>query len=363
MDKYDIINKLIKLYNYKSFLQVKGEDISDKITLDITCYKNSVPRAAFDLIYLGEKDSDLLYTDINNALEVLTHTGVIIVPFINPKSASVQRDYDSWRAWVKKRTYDFQILQVALDVDNGVGLIFKGSQVPWERPGSDCYNYYYLDFHREPLLNLVNAENYFKPVVANRVDIINSIINYVGATNYLEIGLYEGACFSQINAPNKVSVDPEKLTDLLTHQMTSDEFFEQNTGIFDVVFIDGLHHSDQVYKDIKNSIDCLSDKGVVICHDMNPPTKERQEVPCVKWPWNGDCWKAWVKLRVEEPNLNMFVIDADEGCGIITKGSQRTLNLNLTEDYGYGLTWEDLDSNRMEYLNLISLEKFSKLYV
>ena len=88
-------------------------------------------------------------------------------------------------------------------------------------------NFYYLDFHREPLLNLVNTANYFSPSQANRVDIINSIIKYTEASNYLEIGLYDGWCFSRVEAPNKVSVDPEKNSDLLTHQMTSDQFFEQ----------------------------------------------------------------------------------------------------------------------------------------
>ena len=33
--------------------------------------------------------------------------------------------------------------------------------------------------------------------------------------------------FPQINAGYKISVDPEKNSEHLTHEMTSDEFFEQ----------------------------------------------------------------------------------------------------------------------------------------
>ena len=36
--------------------------------------------------------------------------------------------------------------------------------------------------------------------------------------------------------------------------MTSDEFFKQNEDTYDVIFIDGLHTSDAVYRDINNSL-------------------------------------------------------------------------------------------------------------
>ena len=61
--------------------------------------------------------------------------------------------------------------------------------------------------------------------------------------------------------------------------MTSDEFFEQNKEKFDIVFIDGLHHSEQVYKDILNSLNILNEDGTIICHDMNPTEEFRQIVP------------------------------------------------------------------------------------
>ena len=51
-------------------------------------------------------------------------------------------------------------------------------------------------------------------------------------------GFFPNQCY-------KISVDPEKNSEHLTHEMTSDEFFEQNTDKFDVIFIDGLHHSDR----------------------------------------------------------------------------------------------------------------------
>ena len=95
---------------------------------------------------------------------------------------------------------------------------------------------------------------------------------------------------------------------------------------------------------------------------MNPPNEERQIIPCKEWPWNGDCWKAWVKIRNEERNLKMFVVDTDEGCGVITRGQQELLRINLTDEIGYGLEYKDLEENRKHYLNLISVADFERNY-
>ncbi len=51
-----------------------------------------------------------------------------------------------------------------------------------------------------------------------------------------------------------------------THRMTSDEFFRQYQGPpFDLIFIDGLHLSEQVLTDIKNALQWLSPGQVLKC--------------------------------------------------------------------------------------------------
>ena len=59
--------------------------------------------------------------------------------------------------------------------------------------------------------------------------------------------------------------------------MTSDEFFDflrtnEFDRKYDVIFIDGLHKSYQVKKDILNSLQFLNPKGYIVLHDCNPPT-------------------------------------------------------------------------------------------
>jgi len=164
-----------------------------------------------------------------------------------------------------------------------------------------------------------------------RADIINNTFQETDKS-YLEIGICIGDTYRKIKFKKKIGVDPNPTGEgikFTTYKVTSDYFFSNICKhYFDVIFIDGLHFADQVEKDINNSLKWLNDGGVILCHDMNPLNEQMQMVPRSQANWNGDCWKAWVKVRSLNQNLNMFVIDADHGCGVIQKGSQELLNLN-----------------------------------
>lgn len=160
----------------------------------------------------------------------------------------------------------------------------------------------------------------------NRTQIINHLIKIYGHKSYLEIGVdHPELNFNKIICKEKIGVDPNPKA-RATKVMTSDEFFQSNTRKFDCIFIDGLHHAEQVEKDIFNSLECLSEGGTIICHDMNPTTKEMQSVPREQGIWTGDCWRAWLKYR-DEKYLSMHVLDADYGVGVIRRGIQKPLNL------------------------------------
>ena len=192
-----------------------------------------------------------------------------------------------------------------------------------------------------------------------RTRIINSIISKYNYKKYLEIGVWKtDRHFDKIVAEYKIGADPgyEGISEA-THTMTSDEFFEQNNEMFDIIFVDGLHESKQVYTDIINSLKFLNEGGTIVCHDMNPIKEQHQIVPdprkvCPRkgkltGTWNGDCWKAFVQLRMERDDLEMYAIDTDHGLGIIRRGSREKLE-------EVELTYDNFDKNRVEWLNLIS---------
>ena len=189
-----------------------------------------------------------------------------------------------------------------------------------------------------------------------RCSVINRLIQENDYKKYLEIGVFDSHNFNNVEIQYKVGVDPgTEGFNNVTFPMTSDEFFDLTDDKFDIIFCDGLHYSEQTYKDIVNSLDHLNESGVIVVHDMNPTTKELQlrTRECPTCWWNGDCWKSFVQLRTERDDLDMCVIDADMGLGIIRRGSQDKL---VTSDE---LTYENLEQNREQWLNLVSIDDFS----
>jgi len=181
-----------------------------------------------------------------------------------------------------------------------------------------------------------------------KLDIIQFLINKTQAKKYLEIGVDKGLVLHNISCEYKIGVDPDPNSKATLH-MTSDDFFKTNQEKFDIIFIDGLHHSNQVIKDINNSLSILNPGGYIVCHDMNPTTEIMQKVPRETGSWTGDCWKAWVIIRSQRPDLNMCVIDTDFGCGIISVGTQQCININCD------LTWDSFLTNKKNWLNLVPI--------
>lgn len=190
-----------------------------------------------------------------------------------------------------------------------------------------------------------------------RTDVLNWLIREFKYTSYLEIGVLVGQNFRSValDSRDKIGVDPDvDLNGVI--RMTSDAFFESNSDFYDLIFIDGLHLHDQVYRDILNALRFLKSGGTIVCHDINPSSEAQQRVPRVQSEWTGDCWKAWVQLRAEREDLEMSVVDTESGCGII-----RILRRTAI-DSPSALTWEELCRNRHAWLNLISTEEFKARY-
>lgn len=190
--------------------------------------------------------------------------------------------------------------------------------------------------------------------MTTRTDIIQHFIDQRKFKNYLEIGCFRNENFNKINVENKVSVDPDPGAHA-TYQMTSDEFFANNKDTFDIVFIDGLHEHNQVYKDIVNSLKVLNKDGMIIMHDCMPKTEEMQ-----KWDnkshqdeeWCGDTWKAYVQALADYPMYNVVCVTEDYGCGIIDTCDSSDSAVSAIEVDMNTLDYQD-------YLNLLQLNLYN----
>lgn len=185
-----------------------------------------------------------------------------------------------------------------------------------------------------------------------RFDFLSTLAGRKNISSYLEIGCFQDECFSRIQAPRKVGVDPVSGG---TVRGTSDEFFATNGETFDLVFIDGLHLAEQVLKDVENSLRVLRPDGVIVLHDCLPldaVAQYRQQSSVV---WNGDVWKAFVEIR-RWPDVDAATCLIDHGLGVVTRrpntaplslpvSSYRQLTFDhLAGDYGHLLRTLDYDA-------------------
>lgn len=187
-----------------------------------------------------------------------------------------------------------------------------------------------------------------------RTKVIQSYIDKLQAKSYLEIGTQYGYNFNKIVCEKKVGVDPGDY-DCEYMKMTSDEYFANHAEFFDVIFIDGLHHHEQVIKDVDNALMFLNRKGVILIHDCSPRSKQEQEVPERHLPaWTGDVWRAWLYVRTF-PELTTYCLNVDTGIGVIEYC--KSLNsLDLTYEDILLMSYEDFDKDRKRLLNLKDYE-------
>lgn len=209
----------------------------------------------------------------------------------------------------------------------------------------------------------------------HRWDIINRLIQKHNYKSYLEIGYYKGWSFDSVNCQSKWAVDPNPsktpeqqawpygVTGVI-NKMTSDDYFAMQTEgtKYDIVFIDGLHESKQVYRDIQNALKHLSPGGTIVMHDCKPEIYEHTTTGDCGGNWLGDTYKAFIKFTTQNPEYEAYVVDTDWGCGVIHTPPRDGGNIGWIDSWqdfkGVIDDWEYFERNKKSLLNLITVEEF-----
>jgi len=222
----------------------------------------------------------------------------------------------------------------------------------------------------------------------NRLSIIKTLMQQKKLSNYLEIGVNNGHVFFRVNSTFKLAVDPEFTFDTARkigktivnpynifnryYSKTSDAFFEEDAPEVlsqkkvQLALVDGLHEYAFALRDVENTLQYLANDGVIIMHDCNPQTKEEAGT-FEEWrvrgkgQWNGDVWKAVLHLRSTRNDINVFVLDCDQGLGIITKGKPENM-LKFSQPEIRALSYEQLNDNRKTWLNLKPADYFFEYF-
>jgi len=188
-------------------------------------------------------------------------------------------------------------------------------------------------------------------MITNHTQLLNALIEKYNLKSYLEIGVqnvYNN--YDKIKCVIKYGVDPNvTVSDLNNsahngiHIMTSDEYFNEDyINIYDLIFIDGLHHADQVKRDFENSLRCLSDNGFIVIHDVLPENEAGTVVPRETKQWWGDVYKWAMNMNIYE--VDFVTYNIDNGCMVIKKNKGK-INYNgivnadwkIYTEYGYKL--------------------------
>ena len=201
--------------------------------------------------------------------------------------------------------------------------------------------------------------------IINRADMINMIAKKIDAKSYLEIGVQTGKTFRAVNIQNKVGVDPDPKWKDQTDVMGSDQYFDmlEDDDKFDVIFIDGLHHWQQVARDIANSIDHLNEGGVILVDDCAPKQKAYQTRQPSVLHWTGDVWRAWLRyrLRMSEKGWFSCTYDVAFGLGILHKHNEPTEfneDLKAIMSDSWQCDYEDFESKFDDVLDFRPVESF-----
>ena len=185
-------------------------------------------------------------------------------------------------------------------------------------------------------------------MIINHTQLLNALSEKYNLKSYLEIGVQNKANnYNKIICPVKVGVDPE-VNDSEIRGMSSDAYFEaiKNNNpalVFDLIFIDGLHHADQVKRDFENSLRYLSDNGFIVIHDVLPENEAGTIVPRETKQWWGDVYKWAMNIRKYD-GIDYKTFDIDNGCMLVLKDDDKTggfihqdIDWNYYQQFGHKL--------------------------
>ena len=195
MKRFEIINYLIRVNNYKSFLEIGTQEqinlsnitIGKKVSVDPDPEANAdfiLPSDdffkqntdKFDIVFVdGLHHADFAYRDIINSLKILNPGGCVVVHDVIPSSYEGQLiplektlktgtgiwNGDVWKGWIKLRTERKNLTMKVVNTDHGCGIIHP------TRDGNgdhlESYNNGYYEYDRDLIfssLNLISQEDF-----------------------------------------------------------------------------------------------------------------------------------------------------------------------------------------------------------
>lgn len=162
---------------------------------------------------------------------------------------------------------------------------------------------------------------------------LNEILRLSGGTNYLEVGVYAGRTFENVEAAQRVGVDPyprffrwPRPEGARFFESTSREYFDSWDGEqFDLIFLDGLHEAQETLQDVIDSVRVLAEGGIILIDDVLPADFEssipdeiasrqaKEQKGILHRAWYGDVWRVAEAIRLNDKLFDFLLVGDGEG--------------------------------------------------
>ncbi len=183
MERSDVINILISLFQYKRYLEIgvwlpeqnfdlincqhkDGVDPAGRCNYPMTSdefFNRLHPLAKYDLIFIdGLHEEQQVDKDFENSLKHLSKNGTIVMHDVNPTDKNSEGTHINgtvWRSWAKLRMNRRDLYMYVVDCDYGCGVVYPGVQELFHK--EESFDYSLLDKNRKQLLNLTSPEEFF----------------------------------------------------------------------------------------------------------------------------------------------------------------------------------------------------------
>ena len=194
MQRYDVLNHLIRKCSYASYLEIGTFDFECFDRVDCpqkTCVDPrpsarpytynltsdsffALNRDTFDLVFIdGLHTAEQVDRDIGNALRLLNEGGTMVLHDANPPTEHHARECQDevrtpagyawngtvWKAlWKLRRTRDDLVLYT-VDADWGCAVLRRGASSRFE-VDNEFYSFQLFDQHRQEMLNLISVADF-----------------------------------------------------------------------------------------------------------------------------------------------------------------------------------------------------------
>ena len=203
----------------------------------------------------------------------------------------------------------------------------------------------------------------------SRPEAIQRLLDLFDAPHYLEIGVDHGDTFKRVRASRKVAVDPKfhfefpKIVDVDApeqfHEVTSDVYFGEivkSDERFDVVFLDGLHITEQTLRDLLNAVMFIRHDGIIVIDDVIPASYHASLADV------GDLYRVREFLAKTDSRLESdqaWMGDVYKLAFFVQTFMQQFSYATISDNHGQTIMWRD--ARKQQDLRHYSLEAVGRL--